>query len=86
MEALTYRKVNASARELQTRLERDIRRIFGNLAYRCNRIVERAREVEALPPNDIETMEGRPEARAEVRTKFKPDTLGKKAICVPLHI
>ena len=38
-----------------------------------------SREVEALPPMDIETIEGRPEARAEVRTKFKPDTLREKA-------
>ena len=42
-EGLIYRDVDTSARELKIRLDRDIWRIFGNLAYRCNRIIERGR-------------------------------------------
>jgi len=45
------------------------------------------------PPSDIEATVGRPEERAELRTKFKPDTLrkggllkNKKAIRFLLHV
>ena len=43
MEILTHRNVNAGARELKTILDSENRRIFENLAHRCNRIVERGR-------------------------------------------
>lgn len=32
-------------------------------------------EVDAPPPRLMDTIEGRPEARTEVMTKFKPETL-----------
>lgn len=34
-----------------------------------------SKAVEALPPRDIETIEGRPDERAEVATKLRPETL-----------
>ena len=37
-----------------------------------------SRAVEAAPPSVIATTEGRPVARAELRTKFNPDTLKEK--------
>jgi hypothetical protein len=63
--------VNTSARELETRLD-GVHRLF-----QLTDATALSREVETLPPSDVETIKGRPEARAELRTKFKPDTLRK---------
>jgi len=42
-EESTYRDVNTIARELETRLDGGIHKLFRNLAYGCNRAVERGR-------------------------------------------
>lgn len=42
---------------------------------RLTAVTALSKAVEALPPRDREAIDGRPEAFAEVATKFRPDTL-----------
>ena len=71
MEVLTYRNVNTGARELKTRLDSEIRRIFVNLAYRCNRIVERGRSASSNGHrNNRGATRGTCRGKNEIQTRY----------------
>lgn len=70
---MAYSNVNASASKLMQKNQ--CPEAISDSNKRRTEATALSRDVEAPPPRLIVAIEGRPDERAEVRTKFKPDTL-----------